>query len=198
MESGDGVAEARASMGLGSYHLETGDLVRAEAYYDRGLLIARRLGMTRSVRIVMGYLGVSALDAGHFQEAERWLDKAVRLSRAAGDPRVEGIFEGIRGAALAALDLLSESRAAFDLAAELLRHNAYFHAVIDLHRGHLDLAEARAARADGREGRADLMVRAAERRIAIAEQWQGDTPPLVQRSDDARIALRILRRALPR
>jgi predicted ATPase len=196
MESGDGVAEARASMGLGSYHLEMGDLVRAEVYYDRGLLLARRLGMTRSVRIVMGYLGVKELDAGRPQEAERWLDKAARLSRAAGDPRVEGVFEGIRGAALAALDLLDESRAAFTLAAELLRDNVYFYDVIELHRGHLDLAEARALRAEGHLPRADLLERAAERRIAIAEQWQGDTPPLVQRSDDARIARRILRRAL--
>ena len=196
VENGDEVAEARAAMGLGSYHLETSDLLRAEACYDRGLLIARRLGMTRSVRIVMGYLGVLHFDAGRTQEAERCLDDAARLSRAVGDPRLEGIFEGLRGAALATLDLLDEARAAFALARELLRSNAYFGAVITLHQGHLDLAEARAAQAEGEVGRAWELVEAAEQRVALAEGWGDATPPLVRRSDDARIAVRTLRRAL--
>jgi predicted ATPase/tetratricopeptide (TPR) repeat protein len=196
VENGDEVAEARAAMGLGSYYPEMEDLIHAEASYDRGLLIARRLGMARNVRIVMGYLGVLHFDAGRTQEAERWLDNAARLSRAVGDPRVEGIFEGLRGAALATLDLLDEARGAFALSRELLRANAYFGAVVELHHGHLDLAEARAAHAEGETGRAWDLIDAAEARLDAAEEWDGDRAPLVLRSDDARIAVRTLRRAL--
>jgi predicted ATPase len=199
VERGDHVAEARASISLGSYHLEGRDLVRAEAYYDRGLLIARQAGMARNVRIVMGYLGMLHFDADRPQEAERWLDNAARLSRAVGDLRVEGIFEGMRGAVLATLDLLDEARAAFTLSGELLGQNgqnAYFRGVIALHRGHLDLAEARAARDEGDAARAAALLEAAEQRLEAAEAEGGDAPPLVKRSDDARIAARILRRAL--
>ncbi len=197
MERRDEVAEARASMGLGSWHLEMGDAERAEAFYDRALLIARHGGMSRSARIVMGYLGVLHFDAGRLQEAERWLDNAAQASRTVGDLRVEGIFEGMRGAALASLDLVDEARRAFALAKQLLRYNPYFLGVIAVHEGHLDLAEAREARAEGGgEGRARASVRAAARRIAEAEAMHGEAPPLVQRSDDARIATRILRRAI--
>ena len=197
IERGDEVAEARAVMGLGSWHLETGDGERAEAFYDRALLIARRGGMTRNARIVMGYLGVLHFDVGRLQEAERWLTNAAQASRAVGDLRVEGFFEGMRGAALASLDLVDEARRALALAKQLLRYNPYFLGVIAVHEGHLDLAEAREARADGGgEGRARAWVRAAARRIAEAEAWHGEAPPLVQRSDDARIATRILRRAI--
>ena len=193
VERDDRVAEVRASMGLGSYHLEAGDLARAEAYYDRALLLARGAGMRRNVRIVMGYLGVLHFDAGRLQEAERWLDNAAQSSRAVGDPRVEGIFEGMRGAVLASLDLLDEARAAFALAHRLLRSHPYFGAVIDLHHGHLDLAEARTL---GETAGAAERVCAAACRLAEAEACHGETPPLVRRSDDARIAARILRRAL--
>jgi tetratricopeptide (TPR) repeat protein len=200
VERGDKVAEVRAAMGLGSYHLEAGDLVRAEAYYDRGFLIARRAGMARNVRIVMGYLGVLHFDAGRLQEAERWLDNAAQGSRAVGDPRVEGIFEGMRGAVLASLDLADEARAAFSVAEPLLRSHPYFGAVIALHRGHLDLCEARVLResegASAMSRRVGELVCTAARRLAEAEAWHGETPPLLRRSDDARIAARILRRAL--
>ncbi len=102
----------------------------------------------------------------------------------------------MRGAALASLDLLDEARAAFALADQLLRDNAYFREVIAVHQGHLDLAEAREAQADGDEGRARELVGAAARRLAAAEARDGEAPPLVKRSDDARIAVRILRRAM--
>lgn len=196
VERGDPVAECRASMGLGSYHLEAGDLDRAEAFYERALLVARRLEMTRNVRIVMGYIGVVHLDAGRAQEAEGWLDSAARASRAVGDVRVEGVFAGIRGAALATLDLLDEARRAFALAHRLLAENPYFRAVIELHQGHLDLALGRAAELEGDDEGSRAHVYAAEQRLFIAEVGVDGEAPLTRRSDDARIAVRVLRRAL--
>jgi predicted ATPase len=192
----DEVAECRASLGLGSYHLEAEDHAHAEVYYDRGLLIARRLGLARNMRIVTGYIGVLHLDAGRAQEADRWLETAARLSRNVGDLRVEGFFTGMRGAALAMLDLVDEARAAFVLAHDLLRQNPYFAAVIALHQGHLDLAEARAAREAGDEAHAEALIDAAAARLEEAEVSRGARAPLLLRSDDARIAARILRRAI--
>lgn len=196
VERGDRVAECRASMGLGSYHLEAGELDRAESLYERALLIARRLSMTRNVRIVMGYVGVTHLDAGRAQEAEGWLDSAARASRAVGDVRVEGVFSGMRGAALATLDLVDEARRAFALSRRLLAENPYFRAVIEVHEGHLDLALARVAALEGAEEAARAHLRDAEHRLFIAEAGVDGQAPLTRRSDDARIAVRILRRAL--
>jgi hypothetical protein len=141
----------------------------------------------------MGYLGVTHFDAGRFQEAERWLDRAVDRSRAVGDLRVEGIFEGMRGAVLASVDLVDEARASFDLSRELLAENPYFGQVIAVHRGHLDLAEARA---EADDARAAVLIAAASQRLESAERGEGGEAPLVRRSDDARIAVRILRRAI--
>lgn len=196
VDRGDEAAECRAAMGLGSYYLEAGELDRAAVYYDRALLIARRLKMARNLRIVLGYIGVLHLDAGRAQEADVWLDHAARLSRAVGDLRVEGIFTGMRGAALATLDLLDEARAAFATSLGLLQQNPYFAAVIELHRGHLDLAEARAARDAGDDRGAQALWAEAAGRLAAAEEAEGSGEALTRRSDDARIAARILRRAL--
>jgi hypothetical protein len=100
----------------------------------------------------------------------------------------------MRGAVLASLDLVDEARAAFTSAHLLLAPNPYFRSVIEVHQGHLELAEAREA---GPGPEAEALVAAAARRIVRAEAWIGETAPLVRRSDDARIAVRILRRALP-
>lgn len=176
VESEDPHAEARAIIGLGSLWLEIGDLTRARGSYERGLARARALRMTRTERIVLGYLGIVELDANRPLEAEAQLRTAASTSGDAGDVRVESIFEGIRGAALAMLDRVDESRAAFARAEDGLCNNRFFAEVIAIHRGHLDLAEgnlvsARRRALDGREA-------------AI-------------RSDDARVALRILERAIP-
>jgi hypothetical protein len=109
---------------------------------------------------------------------------------------VEGIFAGMRAAVLASLDLVDEARAAFASARGLLAVHPFFLAVITLHEGHLDLAEARDARAAGAIDRAAALEGAAADRLITAESTQDGTPPLTRRSDDARIAARILRRAL--
>jgi hypothetical protein len=68
--------------------------------------------------------------------------------------------------------------------------------VINLHQGHLDLAEAREALAAGDPAAAGAWIEAALQCLAAARTWQGETVPLVRRSDDARIAARILHRAI--
>ena len=126
LDSEDAVAEARAAAGLGSYHLEAGELERAEVSYARALLIARRLGMTRNARIVMGYLW---RDAPRRRPPARGgavpRQRRTGFAREQAILRIEGIFEGIRGAVLASLDLVDEARSAFALAHQLLAANPY-------------------------------------------------------------------------
>ncbi len=192
VEIGDGPGEARATIGLGSYHLEAGDLDRAHASYERGMLIAQRLGLTRSLRIVRGYLGILHFDAGLWAEAGRYLESAASASKAAGDVRVEGFFVGVRGAVLASEDEVEAAREAFAEASRLLAGNPFFLRVIEIHGGHLDLAEARRAASVGLADLAEAHVAAARSRVEAA------MGPLAHRSDDARIAVRILERALSR
>src|SRR5439155_24343554 len=124
-------------------------LRRATAQYERGLAQVRRLRMMRTERIVTGYLGILAFDANRLEEAETKLRTAAAACGDAGDLRVEGIFEGVRGAVRASLDRLGEARGAFTRAESALARNSFFAEVIAIHRGHLDLAEARRAEATG-------------------------------------------------
>jgi tetratricopeptide (TPR) repeat protein len=183
---GDAPGEARAAMCLGSYWLERGELQVARVHYERGQWLARHHDLQRHACIVGGYLGVLHFDAGELEDAERALDEAVGAARALGDLRVEGIFSGILGAVLAAQDQLATAERSFLLAERLLRANPFFAETISVHRGHLDLAEARAARRRGDGAAAAAATARARARLDAARER------LAARSDDARIAIRIL------
>jgi predicted ATPase/Tfp pilus assembly protein PilF len=193
--AGDPAAEMRALMGLAWGHFEAGRRANARSQFDRALAIARRLEQPRSERICMGYLGLLEFEAGDLTAADARLRQAIRASGRAGDVQLEGIFEGVRGGVLSSLDRLDEACEAFSVAADLLSGNSFYAAAIAIHRGHLDLAEARAATASGDLARATDCVADARERIATARA-DGDGPSLVSRSDDARMAVRILERAL--
>jgi tetratricopeptide (TPR) repeat protein len=186
---GDVAAEALAVMGVAWTHFESGDRDGAQADYEDALALLGRLKMTRSERIVIGYLGLLHFEGGRLPHAEEHLRRAALASRRAGDLRVEGIFEGVRGAVLATQDRLAEAREAFDLSEELLARNTFYQRAIGIHRGHLDLAEARLAVVTGNARAADAHVARARWRIEEASA-------LARRSDDARMAIRILERAL--
>src|SRR5262249_52905751 len=110
---------------------------------------------------------------------EAKLRRAASASGDAGDLRVEGIFEGVRGAVLAALDRIEESRCAFSCAEVALAKNGFFAEVIAIHRGHLDLAEARAAERAGGGGRGG------PRAFGRAPGVRALAPPRCARSFDA-------------
>jgi predicted ATPase len=189
--SGDGSAEAYALLGLGWNDFERGERDRARAHYERAIVLLRRLKMARSERIAVGYLGLVDFYEGDLARAEERLRQAALASRRAGDLRVEGIFEGVLGGVLAAADRIDESRAALGLADELLAGNAFYRGAVAVYRGLLDLAEARAAAADG-------AARTALAHVARARWRIEEAHALARRSDDARIAVRILERALAR
>jgi tetratricopeptide (TPR) repeat protein len=186
---GDGACEVLAMMGLGWNHFESGDTDTAAAHYEGALAIAGRLKMARSERIVVGYLGLLHFSARELVTAEDHLRRAALASRRAGDLRVEGIFEGIRAAVLASEDRVAEARAAFDLSDELLAQSSFYQRAVAIHRGHLDLAEARAASSEGHTQAAEAHVARASWRIEEARTH-------ARRSDDARAAIGILERAI--
>jgi len=186
--SGDAACEALGSMGLAWNHFESGERDTAREHYMYALAIVQRLKMARSERIVLGYLGLLYFDQGELETADDHLRRAALASRRAGDLRVEGIFEGVRGGVLATLDRIADARASFDLADELLARNAFYQSAIQIHRGHLDLAEARAASTMG-----------AFRGHVASARWRiEEARVLSRRSDDARMAIKILERAIDR
>ncbi len=196
LQAHDAAGEARATMGLAWGWLERGDHGAALEHYERALVILRRLKMARSERVVIGYAGLVHFDAGDLAEAEDHLRRAAFASRQAGDFWVEGIFEGLRAAVLATLDCIEEARASFDLAEQLLAGNRFYAGTIAIHRGHLDLAEARAAAVCGDVDAVVAHQENARMRIELARTPSDDAPAHVTRSDDARLAVRILERAL--
>jgi tetratricopeptide (TPR) repeat protein len=192
----DAAGEARAEMGLAWEHVELGDHAGARERYERAIDLAHPLGLERTVRIATGYLGISCFDAGALGEAEEHLRRAAYACRRAGDPRVEGVFEGVRGAVLATMGRLAEARRSFDLAEQLLVGNAFYGDVIAIHRGHLDLADATRAAKHGDLLEAELLFAAARARITKARAPGANGETFVARSDDARLAVRILERTL--
>jgi predicted ATPase len=195
----DELGEMRACAGLGSFHLELGEYDAAEEHYERALAIAERCGAKRTHRIVLGYLGILYFHAGVLPEAERLLERAATACREVGDVRVEGIFEGMRGGVLAELDRVADAGRTFDLADALLEPSPFFRQVIRIVRGHLDLAQARVARASGFRDAERAHVRAARYRIlASRAPGRDDEAPIIARSDDARMAVALLSRAIDR
>ncbi len=187
--SGDVACEALGLMGLAWNHFESGELDLARDVYMRALTILQRMKMTRSERIVIGYLGLLYFAEGDLNAADRHLGRAALASRRAGDLRVEGIFEGVRGGVLATQGRIDDARASFALADELLEGNLFYQQAILIHRGHLDLAEARAAAAEGE-------MHTAHAHIANARWRIEESRTLARRSDDARMAIKLLERAL--
>lgn len=194
----DAASESRAELGLAWEHLDRGDHASARARYDRAIDLAMPLGLDRTVRIATGYLGIMHFDAGALAEADAHLARAAYDCKRAGDVRVEGIFVGIRGAVLAALGRVDEAKRTFELADELLAKSEFYARVIAIHRGHLEIAEARAASRRGDTATATSLRAAARARIEDARQPGPDGESFVERSDDARLAVRILERSLDR
>ncbi len=192
--AGDASGEALAFLGLAWGYVEEGQRDVAREHYARALVILRGLGMRRSELIAIGYLGLLEFADGNLERAEEQLRLAALGSRKGGDLRACGIFEGIRGGVLASLDRIAASRIAFDLADELLARNPFYQGAIRIHRGHLDLAEARAAWGDG----ADAHVAEAAAHVAEARWRIEEARTLARRSDDARLAIAILEESIAR
>jgi predicted ATPase len=178
---------------LGTLLQELGDLPQAAATEERALAIFRDLGVKRLEGCAMANVASIRTEAGDLEEARRLYDVAVEMLHAAGDAVHEGIFLAQKGGVESALGRIEDAKASFAASDALLAGwtNDPLYESASLQRGHLDIALARLA-----DGANDPTVARAHRarvweRIASAEQGGR-----AYRSDDVRIALRLLKRAL--
>ncbi|MFO0606686.1 MAG: AAA family ATPase [Polyangiales bacterium] len=196
---GDLPTLARIESTLGSLALEEGRLDAARAHYERTVALARRADVPRLVMTVTGYRGVAELAAGDAGAALRLLDEALGDARGQPRERGAGIFlaasaaAAVRGGAFEdAVRRLGEARAAVGGDPALV-------AVLGLYAAHVDVSEARRSLALGDRDGALARWRAVLQRVEATRAATLPAPPgapaplrLLDASDDARIALRIL------
>lgn len=178
---------ARALAGSAVILMEDGDLAQARDRLEDAVDLAQRSGASRMASVARGYLALLHLSADRPDEAVEHLDIVVQGAAEIGDYLTEGYFCAIECAARARLDDVTGARACWERALARLDPDSTFMTVARVHHAHLDLALARGAQTQGERDAARL--RAAEARSIV-------TPELLQESDDARIALGLLERAV--
>ncbi len=169
---------------LGRVLLARGDVAEARAALVRAL--ERQRGDLWGSGQHELRLGELELEAERPGAAVLHLRRAERLLGHAGDKRYAALAAAVLSAALASEDALAEAEAAAERASSGAGGDGATSLGVRIHLGHLDLARARSARAEGDEAAAAQHAKSA---AARAETPPGD-------SEQARLAGRVLRRAL--
>jgi tetratricopeptide (TPR) repeat protein len=223
---GDPGAEARARRDLGNLSLQRGELDRARAHYEEALakrpgddlrlegVVRGNLGIVHQERgeldlalaelrrareclrqvgdrpfeaHLSGYLGAVLHERGQLDPAQAAYAEAIEILREVGDVRLEGVFLAARAVALAERGAFGHADNDLALAARRIEAvgDPALAAALALHAASVALAKAR------RE-KGDVAAATARARDAVATH-----EALASKNDDARFALRLLRRALP-
>jgi predicted ATPase len=190
---GDAHHEADMHAVLGELHHALGELDLASQHLEAARALARAHRMQRLEGVVLAGLGAVSFERGELAEAGAACERAVSLLGAAGDAAAEALASARLGAVLATMDATQEAEACFARADELLLplsgEDARARAV-ELERGHVELALARRAEAEGAAEAAAALRATAQRRFTEAQARL--------ESDEERIAARVLERALYR
>lgn len=197
-EVGDARLEAIHVCNLGTLELEHGESERARAYFEASRELLLPLGDRRLLAIVLGNLGTLEHTQGRLQAARQCHEEALAILREVGDRRSEALCLSRLGRATAALGWIDDARGCLAAADRLLGRfpDAMVEATVQLDRGFVDVAEARRSAAEGNGEAAAECANRAVTRVARVEQREGDAAPWVERSDDVRFAVRLLRAAL--
>jgi predicted ATPase len=184
---GDDAIEALALGLLAVVAHEEGKRDDADALSARALEIYGTAGDRRAHGAMLGQVARFRVEAGDLEDARLGFARALLFLRACDDRVTEGrVLTGL--AALEALEgSIDSARAALHRATECLRGRPRDLAVVEIARGHIELALARAAVRSGEEARATMYLDAVRNRLTDA------STPL---SADARITIAGLRRAL--
>jgi predicted ATPase len=178
--------------------------------FDRGRLVeaARRFGRAvrhleeaedpRLLGVALGSLGMLELLEGRLDVAVGRFERAHALLREAGNPRSEALCLGRLSAALACKGQIEAATTAIAKAERVGRRNAVATDTLRLFRAFLDAANAKAALREGRIQKARESIESARERIRVAGEPRTGERPLLDHSDDARAALRVLRPWLER
>lgn len=188
--AGDIWAEALAIVNLAQLDHAAGELDHAERGYDAGIASFREVGDRRyEARYRVCRAGL-ALERGELESARVDLAMALEVLARMRSWHVEGLARATFGALEALGDDTEEAEAAFDEAEALLARTdaPAFRAALDVHRGQLDLARARAAKLRGDTELAARLESAARSRL--------DQSAHSASSEDVRVAVRLLEVAL--
>jgi tetratricopeptide (TPR) repeat protein len=188
---GDRYRQAIVHASLGTHALECELFETARSHLEEALSLAREIDYARAAALASGYLGLLELETNELDAARRHLDQAIDLARTSDQSLFDGAFRAIRSAVSGRQDRLDEAERDLVAARELLAKSPVQLAVAETHGGHLALALVRRAIAAG-----DAIE--AQRLRANARACLEASASIAQRSDDARIARRVLARALDR
>ena len=158
------------------------------------------IGDRRRQGIYIGYVGLLHHQRSEIESAVAHYVQAIRMAREVGDRRTEAFFLAWLGAGEAELDRVDEAQTSLAVATQQLTNlgDSSRAAVASLLHAHVDLALARKLSKLGDKRKAEMHIRAARHRIQIAS---APNPPalhsLAERSDEVRLAIRLIQRALP-
>lgn len=199
-EVGDQRTEAIHVANLGILQQERSELAKARAHFDAASELLDELGDRRLLALVAGNRGNLEHEEGNAEEARRCHETALALLREVGDRRSEALCLGRLGRANATLAWIDDARSCLAAADRLLGRysDPLVAAAVDLDRGFLDVAVARAAKAANDDAAVEEHIASARERIAQASRADsgGDELAWTQKSDDIRTAARILEREL--
>jgi tetratricopeptide (TPR) repeat protein len=188
---GDRYRQAIVHASLGTHALECELFDAARMHLEEAVSLAREFDYARAAALASGYLGLLELETEALESAQRHLDDAIGFARTSDQSLFEGAFRAVRGAVSAKSDRIPDAERDLAAARELLAKSPVQLAVAETHAGHLALAFVRRAIAMGDALEAQRLR--ANARIALEA-----SAPVAHRSDDARIARRILGKALDR
>jgi len=164
-------AEATARAALGSVERTAGRLEEAEAHLTAALTVLRRFGSRRFQAIIVGNLGIIALEQDQLKLAAQRFQESFELIRDMGQDWTSAQIRPFAGAVKAILGQVDEAREDFDVA----RHWAEVHedptnlAVTSTLEGFLDLALARAAARERRKDEAELHLAEATKKFRSSQ-----------------------------
>jgi len=190
--------QIRAEAGLGSHFLDAGDYDASREHLERCGVLARSVGFRRSTILVMGHLGILNFDHDRLGEALECLAAAVAEAGETGDDVPEGVFLAAEGAVRAAMGDPESAAPLVAKAQRVLANSPLFGTIVEVYAGHVDVALARFSSRSGDPGAAAERLNAARARVQRASCACVGTTRYVEQSDDLRIALRLLERALSR
>jgi predicted ATPase/class 3 adenylate cyclase len=180
---------------LALIQLEKGRLVPARANYVQARAMHRQTGHRQAEAVAAGYIGLLHLMAAEHAQAEAAFAQAEGLAAELGDRQIEAYFLGYEAVLWAHRGSAEEARTCLDQASEALEGlgDEAGEMVLDLCRGHLQLAAIRSFQSDSNDAAAGTGLAALNALIASASAPRAEgLPSLAAHSEDVRIAATLL------
>ncbi|HHH27385.1 MAG TPA: tetratricopeptide repeat protein, partial [Polyangiaceae bacterium] len=187
-ERTDPIPLSLAEGNLAILEQELGGLEEAASLHARAYARVRRLGHRLYTAHLAGYAGAVEHERGDLRAALQRYGEALDGLRRVGDARLIAVIGALRGAAEAGRDRVEAAEEAFREVREVLESvdDPGVERAAQVHLHHLALARARA----GERPQGDVRIAARNECLEL------ERDPALSRSDDLRLALRLLRAAL--